>query len=134
MLKAHSRYRQRTILADGAVDELIVVADESEMKQVLLNLITNALEAVEDSPAGVVRVNGRSDGQRGVELCIEDNGCGMSVSNRLNAASDYHFKCHHFENGLVCAVGSPVARRQELAGWRIGSRWQSIRQSSDWRG
>jgi signal transduction histidine kinase len=61
----------------GAEDapEPIVMAVEGEMKQVVLNLTLNALEAV---PAGgEVRIDlGRKGGW--VELCVSDNGRGMS--------------------------------------------------------
>ena len=69
-------YRDRTLTvsADGS-EHLLVSAIESEMKQVVLNLTLNALEAV--SGGGQVRVEvGRNDGW--VELKVRDNGRGMS--------------------------------------------------------
>ena len=74
-------YRDRKLLvaAPQAVAgrrELTVSAVEAEMKQILLNLTLNALEA---SPpgSGEVRIDVRRVGQS-VELSIADNGRGMS--------------------------------------------------------
>src|SRR4051794_12896821 len=39
----------------------------------------------------------------------------FSVSNRLNPATDNHFKCHHFEKASVPGVGSAAIWHKELA-------------------
>ena len=68
------RDRQLEVNADPAAN-LTVSAVEAEMKQVVLNLTVNALEAV--SPGGEVRIDvSRRDGW--VELRVKDNGRGMS--------------------------------------------------------
>src|SRR6187455_2115991 len=81
MVKAHERYRRRRVRAAlDARDQLVALADEAEMKQVLLNLVINALEAVDDN-VGEVWVEGqRVDGV--VRLSVRDNGCGMSPDVR----------------------------------------------------
>ena len=69
-------YRDRTltVTANGRED-LLVSAIESEMKQVVLNLTLNALEAVSSGGHVSVEVGGY-DGW--VELKVRDNGRGMS--------------------------------------------------------
>jgi|GEM_PF-1080481 len=57
-------------------DPLNVSADASEIKQVLLNLLLNALDACPPG-GGRVTITGRRDGAR-VELRITDNGRGMN--------------------------------------------------------
>src|SRR5439155_21512325 len=52
-----------------------VIANETEMKQVLLNLTVNALEAVEPGAGEVTIAGERRDGW--VELTVSDNGRGM---------------------------------------------------------
>jgi two-component system, NtrC family, sensor kinase len=59
-----------------AAGDGMVVAVEAEMKQVLLNLTINALEAV-DPDRGEVRIELRRSGQQ-VELSVTDNGRGMT--------------------------------------------------------
>jgi len=57
-------------------ERLLVRANLAEMKQVLLNLLINAIEAVEAGPGNVV-VEGRRAGNW-VEVEVSDNGRGMS--------------------------------------------------------
>lgn len=66
------RNRRLTVMGDGP---LYVNAVESEMKQIVLNLAVNALEAI--APDGEVRIEvARNDSW--VELRVRDNGRGMS--------------------------------------------------------
>jgi signal transduction histidine kinase len=58
-------------------ESLEVIANPTEMKQVLLNLTVNALEAVPPQ-RGEVRIAGRRAGDW-VELSVEDNGKGMTA-------------------------------------------------------
>lgn len=52
-------------------------ADRARIKQVLLNLVSNAMEALRDQRGGEVRVSARDvDGQR-VEVTVADNGPGI---------------------------------------------------------
>jgi signal transduction histidine kinase len=57
-------------------DDLRVVASEGEMKQVVLNLTLNALEAV-DGTGAPVSIEVRRSGDV-VELCVTDSGKGMT--------------------------------------------------------
>ena len=77
LTKGLRNYRDRHVVLDFAAGEsLDVVGNQVELKQVLLNLTVNALEAVPDS--GEVRITGhRSDDW--VELSVQDNGRGMTA-------------------------------------------------------
>ncbi|HEY2586278.1 MAG TPA: HAMP domain-containing sensor histidine kinase [Tepidisphaeraceae bacterium] len=67
-------YRDRTVDVEAS-EPMRVNAVETEMKQVVLNLAVNALEAV--PPGGAVRIEvGPNDGW--VELRVRDNGRGMT--------------------------------------------------------
>jgi signal transduction histidine kinase len=70
-------YQNRKLAVSAETgQELLVSADEGEMKQVVLNLTINALEAVPPRQ-GEVRIEvGRENGW--VELRVSDNGRGMS--------------------------------------------------------
>ncbi|MGE4265611.1 MAG: ATP-binding protein [Desulfovibrio sp.] len=52
-----------------------IVSDRSQLQQVFLNLLNNALAAVADG--GGIMVSARPVGS-GVEISVKDNGCGMS--------------------------------------------------------
>jgi signal transduction histidine kinase len=78
MVRGLPNFRGRLLdVAINPTEPLSVEASPSEMKQVLLNLLVNALEAVKPG-GGEVRVEGRRDGAS-VELSISDNGRGMNA-------------------------------------------------------
>jgi signal transduction histidine kinase len=58
-----------------AGDSPIAPVNTQEVKQVVLNLITNALDSL--SPGGTVRIELNQRGNQ-VELVVADNGCGMT--------------------------------------------------------
>lgn len=76
LLRALREYEHRSITFthDG---DATVMANESEMKQVMMNLLTNALEAVDDH-VGQVQVSVRRL-EKSVELTVKDNGRGMTA-------------------------------------------------------
>jgi two-component system NtrC family sensor kinase len=72
-----ARFADRKItLATDADASLLVRASEGELRQVVLNLVVNALEAVAPGD-GNVQVSVRRDGDE-IELSVRDNGPGMS--------------------------------------------------------
>ncbi|MBX3395567.1 MAG: HAMP domain-containing histidine kinase [Phycisphaerae bacterium] len=77
MIRAVSANRHRDVSAEIPQDDgLVINGNESEMKQVLLNLVINALNAVKPV-VGRVKITGRREGPR-VVVDVTDNGCGMS--------------------------------------------------------
>jgi signal transduction histidine kinase len=78
LTKGLKNYRDRRVTLDfQSSDHLEVMANPTEMKQVLLNLTVNALEAV-PGESGEVRIGGRRTGDW-IEVYVEDNGKGMSA-------------------------------------------------------
>lgn len=58
-----------------------VHADPSELQQVLLNLLNNAIDAVIEkhgSSGGKIYISATQDGDNNVEIKIQDNGCGIN--------------------------------------------------------
>jgi len=74
MLRHVGRFAGRTIEIEDGQDVLVMV-NPQEIKQVALNLLVNALDSIEDH--GTVRIAARRSGGEGV-LTITDNGCGMT--------------------------------------------------------
>lgn len=67
-------YREKIIDFDCET-EVIARVNSQEIKQVVLNLLTNALDSVD--PGGRVGIRLRENAD-GAELAVEDNGCGMT--------------------------------------------------------
>jgi len=61
-----------------------VAGDPALLRQVLVNLLKNAQEAQETSPAPLIRVETRLEDER-IVLCVEDNGAGFpeALKNRM---------------------------------------------------
>lgn len=78
IVKPLGKYRRRNIRFQ-ADENITAVVNEQEMKQVVLNLITNALASVEEN--GTVDIQLRSVGGQAV-LTITDDGCGMDEEVR----------------------------------------------------
>lgn len=71
-----------TAVLDLQPDLPTVECDPSQMQQVMLNLVLNAAESMQSKGGGQVTVRTRhSDGDRHVEIAIEDNGEGIAAGN-----------------------------------------------------
>ena len=58
----------------------MVMGDESQLKQVIINLLTNAFDSIDG--AGTIRIATRTGGGGRVELVVEDSGCGIPLEGR----------------------------------------------------
>ena len=57
----------------------LVMVDKVQVQQILLNLIRNAVEAMQDSPRRELLIATRPDGSRMVEISVSDTGPGISA-------------------------------------------------------
>ena len=74
MLQHVGRFAQKTVtIFDGP--DVLVMANPQEMKQVILNLLVNALDSIDE--AGEVELIVKRDGDE-ARLVLTDNGCGMT--------------------------------------------------------
>jgi PAS domain S-box-containing protein len=64
------------IIIDLPPQELFVFGDQGKLQQVLLNLVQNAIEALEAQPSGQVTLRARRN-PRQVRIDVEDNGPGI---------------------------------------------------------
>lgn len=71
---------------------LALYADESELKQVLVNLVSNSLKALVSGGKIMLRATG---GPEGIELEVTDNGVGMDVET-----------LHSVQNGIASGGGT----------------------------
>ena len=75
----HSHLIDRSIAFESQVTptDLHVVIDPALIEQVLINVLTNAMDAVADSPTPRIRLTAAMDHQAQVSIQITDNGRGM---------------------------------------------------------
>jgi len=110
MVRHLGPYRSQKIEFELADQPAIACTCTQEMTQVVLNLLTNALESLDpESKSGLVRVKvfNRTESEQ-VQLVIEDNGCGM----------DQEVLKHLFEpfftrrrDGRGTGLGLPITNR-----------------------
>ena len=90
-------------ISDGA----IVYADSNQIQQVLLNLITNATDAMPDGGRLLITTRFLSD-QDVIEIQLADDGCGME-QDVLNRAFETFFTTK--ERGKGTGLGLAICQR-----------------------
>jgi signal transduction histidine kinase len=101
------QYRNSHILFEHD-EEATAWASPQEMKQVVLNLLTNSLDALlPDTPDQVVHVSVRADRQS-ISLVIEDNGCGMTDEVRAHLFEPFFTRRR---DGRGTGLGLPITSR-----------------------
>jgi len=87
--------------------QLIVTGDRAKLKQVLLNLTKNAMEAMETG--GRLSLETRRKGER-VEIAIADNGCGISEEHKDKIFSPF-FTGKKKGSGLGLSVSKGIVEQ-----------------------
>ncbi len=83
-----SRMKQKgmelAVRTDLDPDLPMICGDEPQLKQVMLNLLVNAMDAVESSgrESGVITVRTYAEADDGVGLVVSDTGCGIPEENQ----------------------------------------------------
>jgi signal transduction histidine kinase len=85
--------------------DLYCHADETLLRRVLVNLLSNAVEAL-DPAGGGVRVSGHTEPDGGVEVFIEDDGTGIAPEDRQRIFEPFFSRK---EAGV--GMGLPLSRR-----------------------
>jgi nitrogen fixation/metabolism regulation signal transduction histidine kinase len=88
-----------------------IEADSGRVRQILHNLVTNAVEALHGRPGGQIDVHTRRrdvDGQRMIEISVEDNGPGFPV-NALEQIFEPYVTTKPKGTGLGLAIVKKIA-------------------------
>lgn len=108
MVKHLGQYRGRNIEFYGE-PQLAIFASPQEIKQVVLNLITNALDSLpDDNRDSLVRLRVERL-QNEVRLTIEDNGCGMTDEVRQHLFEPFFTRKPLGRSGT--GLGLPITSR-----------------------
>ncbi|PHR24484.1 MAG: PAS domain-containing sensor histidine kinase [Desulfotalea sp.] len=80
ILKHHFKEQRGVTLKTNFGENLpVIMGDESQLKQVIINLLSNAFDATKGG--GLISVSTRKSSEDGVELTVEDSGCGICIDN-----------------------------------------------------
>lgn len=140
ILKHHFK-EQNNLTVKTELDEHLpaILGDESQLKQVIINLLTNAFDAISQDGTILIKTLGHADGS--IELVIEDNGCGIPLETKdklfepffttkpvgkgigIGLSTCYSIvKKHNGEISLTSTVGQGSAFRVALPG--IDEEWK----------
>lgn len=99
-------YRTKKIHAEILMDvePMIIEGDRDKLKQVLLNLVQNSIEAMEDG--GNLVIQSRQDNQE-IEITIKDNGCGISKDDQKKIFSPF-FSTKSSGTGLGLSISKNI--------------------------
>jgi signal transduction histidine kinase len=101
------------LLAPGGSPALFIEADEQLLRQVLFNLLINAIQAVDEG--GQIEIHAQRENGAGASLEIRDNGPGVPPENRQEI-----FKPYFTTNKKGTGLGLAVVQQIVLAhGWEI---------------
>lgn len=106
LLKQESREQDITIRIEKGADIPLCNFDYNQIKQVLLNLVINAFDAVDRS--GTVEIRTRSDNGT-VLLSVEDDGRGISEEDMNNIFNPF-FTTKTRGTGLGLAISKKIAK------------------------
>lgn len=67
---------------DGSDDDFYIEIDKNKIRQVIINLIKNAIESFDDNEKGIIIINVKRD-KKWINIDVLDNGCGIEEENIL---------------------------------------------------
>jgi signal transduction histidine kinase len=112
VLARHTAMRQQVAILDDLPQQLpIIDCDAEQMKQVLLNVVLNAIQATHGGGSVILRAFAN-----GANLCIEvsDEGCGISPQ-QLDRMFEPFFTTKESGTGLGLAVAANIV--EQHGGW-----------------
>jgi signal transduction histidine kinase len=104
---------EKKITVTTGGEPLTVEADEQLLRQVLFNLLINAIQAVD--AGGQIQIVAQRENATDASLEIRDNGSGVAPENRSEIFKPY-FTTHQKGTGLGLAVVSQIILAH---GWEI---------------
>ncbi len=108
MVRHMSAYRRQKITLDLPDTPMLAWASPQEMKQVVLNLLTNALESLDpEASDGYVTIALERDSDS-VRMVIQDNGCGMTEEVMKHLFEPFFTRRR---DGRGTGLGLPITNR-----------------------
>jgi len=100
-----------------------VLADHGQLQQVVLNLVTNAVEAMTGNPSGTRKLNIRSEPRQSDEviIAVEDSGLGIDPKN-LDRIFDAFFTTKSQGMGMGLSICRSIVESHGGRLWASGRR------------
>jgi len=104
-----NQFSKKGIMIETNIEDVVVFADKSQIKQILVNIILNSIEAVEES--GEIHINILEKGNKGV-IEIIDNGCGIEEEYKAKIFQPF-FTLKPHGTGIGLAVTSKLVEENK---------------------
>jgi C4-dicarboxylate-specific signal transduction histidine kinase len=78
LMREQFRLREIEVTVDLGLEDPVVLANSIQLEQVFINLLTNARDAVADSPRKLIRISAGAVGPTTVEIAFADTGHGIA--------------------------------------------------------
>lgn len=96
------------------LDECLSVAvDKNQIKQVLINVLLNAVQALRDQPDPLLAITAESEGDDQLTLAVNDNGPGIALPDQSKVFEPF-FTTKADGTGLGLFVSYQLARRNDV--------------------
>ena len=106
-----SRFKQT--LADELPE---VLGDNVQLQQVVLNLVMNAIEAMQSARSRILRIQTRQSGPGMVRVSVEDTGVGIDPSN-ANRVFEHLFTTKSQGMGMGLAICQSIIENHDGRIW-----------------
>lgn len=104
-----------TILVGEVPERVAVVGEASELIQLLLNLVQNALDALEHTEKGRIQLTAYCNLNNQVEISIEDNGPGITAESRKGLFTPF-FTTRDVGRGVGLGLGTALSIARKYGG------------------
>lgn len=110
LMESHALLNNIEIVKRYNLSESTVVGDEGQLKQVFINYIKNAIEAMPDG--GTIFVEGMALSEGNIQIQIIDQGCGIP-SDMLGRINEPFFTTKEYGTGLGMNVSSQIIEEHQ---------------------
>lgn len=108
LMKAQANFNEiKLVYRENVTDEVPVLIDNIQMKQVLINLIKNSLEAINESGTIIIHLN---KSERDAIIIVSDDGTGMEPE-RLERIGEPFYSTKEKGTGIGLAVCQKIIHR-----------------------
>jgi len=108
-LDKEASYRNIEIRLQFDINLPRIQSDRGQLQQIFLNLLTNAIEAVEDG--GIIIITTWQQGPEKVGVSIQDNGCGMSKETLEHIFEPFFTTKKGYGTGLGLSITYGIVKR-----------------------
>ena len=115
---ASAAQKRRIVIDPQIKDDPEIVAAAGEIRQLIANLIGNAIDAVDKGGRIGIRISAATalhDGSRGVRLTVADNGCGISPEIRTQLFDPFVTSKQDVGTGLGLWVSKNIVEKHRGA-------------------